>query len=273
VKTETTGSDRTLRAVAPMACLARPTSQASPLPTRRSDRCSPSAKGPASSASSARPLDRATSNSELTSASGSSSLCRGGSRTRCASSGSSSTHTNASLLPGSRPASSKGVALAEGMYPEPSWRVFGDVDVLVPADTFPRTVEILNDALVMRRDTPELRPGFDVSFGKEALLRTADGLEFDRHRTFVEGALGLAVHRPDLFASPRTFDVGGHRVVARGPAQQLLHAAYDAVVGDWPPRLSPYATARRWSWRWIPPPPRSSNSPIDGEPRPCSPGR
>jgi hypothetical protein len=132
----------------------------------------------------------------------------------------------------------KGVALAHTVYPDPAWRVFGDVDVLVPAAAFTCAAETLGRELGTRRDAPELRPGFDTRFAKEALLRTADGLELDLHRTFVEGALGLTVHLPDLFASGQTFDLGGRQLRTLPPPQQLLHAAYAAVLGDWPPRRS-----------------------------------
>jgi len=133
----------------------------------------------------------------------------------------------------------KGVALANLVYPEPSWRVFRDADLLVRGDHFDAAVEILNDEVGVARVLPELRSGFDRRFGKEALLRSDDHLELDLHRTFVEGALGLTVHLPDLFTSATHFQVAGRPMSTLGPAPQLLHAAYTAIVaGDWPPRLS-----------------------------------
>jgi hypothetical protein len=132
----------------------------------------------------------------------------------------------------------KGVALAHTVYPSPEWRVFADVDLLVPAPMFTRAAETLERQLTTRRDTPELRRGFDTRFGKEALLRTADGLELDLHRTFVDGALGLTIVLADLLAAGQTFDLGGRALRTLPPSQQLLHAAYAAVLGDWPPRLS-----------------------------------
>jgi len=132
----------------------------------------------------------------------------------------------------------KGVALAHSVYPEPSWRVFRDVDVLVPAHDFSTAVRALENGVAVVREEPEIRAGFDARFGKEALLRTGQGLEFDLHRTFVEGALGLTVHLTDLFAPPDPFDLAGHQVATLPPPQQLLHAAYTVMLGDWPPRLS-----------------------------------
>jgi hypothetical protein len=132
----------------------------------------------------------------------------------------------------------KGVALAHIAYPEPSWRVFGDVDVLVPSDAFTRSAQILSEALGLRRAVPELRAGFDNRFGKEVLLKSRNGLELDVHRTFVEGALGLTLFAPDLFATSGMCDIGGRQLPTLPAPQLLLHAAYAAVLGDWPPRLS-----------------------------------
>jgi hypothetical protein len=132
----------------------------------------------------------------------------------------------------------KGVALAHTTYPDPAWRVFGDVDVLVRPHAFTTAVELLGTKLHLERKIPELRRGFDARFGKEALLRAEGRPELDLHRTFVEGALGLTIHLPDLFAPGRDFVLGGRRLTALPAPQQLLHAAYTAVVGDRPPRLS-----------------------------------
>jgi hypothetical protein len=132
----------------------------------------------------------------------------------------------------------KGVALAHLVYPEPSWRVFRDADLLVQGDHFDAAVEILNREVSVTRVLPELRAGFDRHFGKEALLRSTECLELDLHRTLVEGALGLTVHLPDLFAPPVQLTIAGKPVATLAPAPQLLNAAYTAVLADWPPRLS-----------------------------------
>lgn len=130
----------------------------------------------------------------------------------------------------------KGIALAHTVYPDPAWRVFGDADVLVAPDALTASAEVLTRALGGSRDVPELRPGHDDRFGKEILLRCGP-LELDLHRTFVEGALGMTVHLPDLWVPPGACDVGGRTLATFPPPQQLLHAAYAAVLGDWPPRF------------------------------------
>ncbi len=132
----------------------------------------------------------------------------------------------------------KGLALARTAYPEPACRVYGDLDVLVPGDRLVESADVLGAAFGAVRVTPELRPGFDDRFGKEAMLRHPDGLELDVHRTFVDGALGLTVDLDDLFVEGQAFALGGHVVHALAPTPAFLHACYSAVLGDWPPRLA-----------------------------------
>jgi hypothetical protein len=130
----------------------------------------------------------------------------------------------------------KGVALAHTAYDDPSERVFGDVDLLVPADRLTRAAEVLAAEFDAERPQPELRPGFDDRFGKEVMLRIRS-LELDLHRTFVEGAYGLTVKFDDLFAPPYRFPLGVTELEALPMPQRLLHASYAAAFGDWPPRL------------------------------------
>lgn len=130
----------------------------------------------------------------------------------------------------------KGVALAHTAYDDPSERVFGDVDLLVPGAELTRSSEVLAETLDGERPQPELRPGFDDRFGKEVMLRVRS-LELDLHRTFVEGAYGLTVHLDDLFAPPYRFPLGVYELEALPMPQRLLHACYAAAFGDWPPRL------------------------------------
>ncbi|MFI5047440.1 MAG: nucleotidyltransferase family protein, partial [Acidimicrobiia bacterium] len=130
----------------------------------------------------------------------------------------------------------KGVALAHTVYRDPSMRVFGDVDLLVPSGRVLDAVCELEDELTTTRVQPELRRGFDDRFGKEVMLRP-DGLELDLHRIFVEGALGLTIDIDDLFAPPYRFAFGGAELEALPMPQRLLHACYAAALGDWPPRV------------------------------------
>ena len=132
----------------------------------------------------------------------------------------------------------KGVALANTVYEEPSLRVFADVDVLVPSSKFSVAASLLAAALGTHRSVPELRPGFDSRFGREAMLRSDTGLELDVHRTFVDGAYGLTVELDDLFVEPRVFALGGRDVATLPPPHQLLSSCYSAALSDWPARLA-----------------------------------
>ena len=96
----------------------------------------------------------------------------------------------------------KGVALAHLAYPDPAWRVFGDLDLLVPGALLTEAVGCWSAALGLSRVEAELRPGFDDRFGKEALLQAPGGPELDLHRTFAQGALGLTIDARRPLPSP-----------------------------------------------------------------------
>jgi hypothetical protein len=130
----------------------------------------------------------------------------------------------------------KGVALAHTEYAQPCMRVFGDIDLLVEPRNFTRAAEVLVAELEASRPLPELRRGFDDRFGKEILLRARDH-EVDLHRMFVEGPYGVAVELDDLWRTPDTFTLGGRQLLALSPPARAVHAAYAAVLGDWPVRL------------------------------------
>lgn len=130
----------------------------------------------------------------------------------------------------------KGLALAHTSYPDPAWRVFGDVDLLVKSRNFTEAARIVAGEFAGVRAQPELRPGFDDRFGREILVRV-EPIEVDLHRTFVDGALGLTIALPDLFVEPEPFTIGGKAFLALSPPARLLHSAYASVLSDWPPRL------------------------------------
>lgn len=130
----------------------------------------------------------------------------------------------------------KGVGLAHTVYEPADLRVFGDVDLLVAGDDLARAQQVLEEQFGGKRAQPELRPGFDARFGKEVLVHCA-GIEVDLHRVFVDGAFGLTILVDDLLAPPYRFPLAGYELTALPMPQRLLHAAYAAALGDWPPRL------------------------------------
>lgn len=129
----------------------------------------------------------------------------------------------------------KGQAWAHSVYPDPAWRGFGDIDLLVRGDDWYRVIDVLQ-AAGARRILPELRPGFDQRFGKDATLVVRAGWEVDLHRTLVIGPFGLWVDHDDLFDRPDSVSIGGMRVATLNSEATFLHVCYNAALSDDPPR-------------------------------------
>jgi hypothetical protein len=132
----------------------------------------------------------------------------------------------------------KGSALAHLAYPDPGWRFFGDVDVLVRGDELDAVIAALTDAFGAVRAVPEVRPGYDRRFAKSVTLRCADGIELDVHRNLVFGTFGFAIDLDVLFATAQRFELGGRELTALGPEARLLHACFHAGLGDPSPRMN-----------------------------------
>jgi hypothetical protein len=132
----------------------------------------------------------------------------------------------------------KGPVLAHVDYPEPSWRTFGDVDLLVRGDDFEKAAEVLA-SLGHRRRNPEPRPGFDRRYSKGTSFVTRDGLELDLHRSFTMGPFGVRLAVDALWSSSESYRMAGHRLEALAAEERFVHACYHAVLGDAHPRLMP----------------------------------
>lgn len=130
----------------------------------------------------------------------------------------------------------KGSAYAHICYPAPSYRSFGDVDLLVRSHDFDAAVATLL-TVGARRRYPEPRPGFDRRFSKGASFVLPDGLELDLHRTFVSGPYGLTIDLPSLFTTMTEFDIAGRSLAALGSEERFVHACFHAVLGHAVPRL------------------------------------
>jgi hypothetical protein len=128
----------------------------------------------------------------------------------------------------------KGPAVAHTMYPDPSWRPFSDLDLLVGAGDWPFTQELLATA-GFRRQLPEPRPGFDRRFGKAATYRNAEGIEVDLHRTLVLGPVGLWVDPGEMASHAESFELGDRRFQRFDDTGLLLHACLHATLGWSPP--------------------------------------
>ncbi|WP_432478364.1 nucleotidyltransferase family protein [Nocardioides sp. GXQ0305] len=132
----------------------------------------------------------------------------------------------------------KGPVLAHVDYPEPAWRTFGDIDLLVRSDDFERAAVVLEQR-GHRRRYPEPRPGFDSRYSKGTSFVTSDGLELDLHRSFTMGPLGVRLAVDELWCSSQSFRMAGHRLEALGVEERFVHACYHAALGDASPRLVP----------------------------------
>jgi len=132
----------------------------------------------------------------------------------------------------------KGPALAHLDFPDPTWRTFGDIDLLVRGRDFDRATVVLSGR-GHHRVNPELRPGFDRRFSQGTNYRTDAGLELDLHRSFTMGPFGVRLAVEDLWRSAAPFVVGGRELRALPAEERFVHACYHAVLREGSPRLVP----------------------------------
>jgi hypothetical protein len=132
----------------------------------------------------------------------------------------------------------KGAAVAHLDEPDPSWRCYGDIDLLVHGDDLAPVLHLLA-ALGGVRHYEARRRDFDRRFGKGAAVTLPDGVEVDVHRTLALGPYGVALD-PGLLldAEAQVVELGGVAVPALAAPGRFLHACYHAVLGAHPPRLS-----------------------------------
>lgn len=124
----------------------------------------------------------------------------------------------------------KGSAVAHVAYPDPSWRPFGDNDLLVASDRFETACAVLSD-LGYRRAFVDPKPGFAARFGKGAAHLGVDGLEVDLHRLLADGPFGYWVDHDELLRSTATFAFGGRSFARLDDTALALHACLHAVLG------------------------------------------
>jgi hypothetical protein len=124
----------------------------------------------------------------------------------------------------------KGPAFAHGIYPDSSWRPFGDLDLLVKTEDWRKACALLRD-LGWTRRLPEPRTGFDERFGKAAVHRNQVGMELDLHRTLVLGPFGLWMSPGELFGQTASFELAGTPLRKLNETTQLLHACAHAALG------------------------------------------
>jgi Uncharacterised nucleotidyltransferase len=156
----------------------------------------------------------------------------------------------------------KGPAVAHGYYPDPGWRPFSDLDLLVGEGHWTAATETLT-RMGFERELPEPRAGFDVNFGKAVTWRSGP-IGIDLHRTLAAGPFGLWMKPDELRARREEFTLGGEIFERFDATGLLLHACVHASLGWRPPLLLPlrdvlqiasagtidWTRVRAWSERW-----------------------
>lgn len=120
----------------------------------------------------------------------------------------------------------KGSAVGHLDFPDPSWRLFADVDLVIHPDDWDIVLrEIGSDDSV----GPHAR-NFVRRFGKgETLL--IDDMEVDLHRRFAVGRFAVRADLADCFVELSSFTLAGRAVPALAPHYRLLHACCHATLG------------------------------------------
>lgn len=129
----------------------------------------------------------------------------------------------------------KGAAVAHLDAPDPSWRAFADLDLLVAPEHLGRACRMLADRGGHRR-YPEPRAGFDRRFSKGMAFVLPTGHEVDLHRTLCQGPFGLTIDLAELIAGRESFVLGGVVLEALDLPRRFLHACVHAVLGQTVPR-------------------------------------
>jgi hypothetical protein len=132
----------------------------------------------------------------------------------------------------------KGPALAHTVYPDPSWRYFGDLDLLVRGEDWRRASRIL-ESIGYRRRLPEPHPGFDERFGKASPFRRQGGIEVDLHRTLAVGPFGLWIEPEALFEEATELPLWDRTLRRLDDTMLQLHACMHASLGSRPPMRVP----------------------------------
>ena len=131
----------------------------------------------------------------------------------------------------------KGAALAHLAYPDPAWRVFGDLDLLVPAARLHEAATLLGRRSTSSGSSPSCGQGSTTASARRPCSQERAARAGPP--SHVRGGGPGAHHPPSGPLRPgATRHPGGDGSSRpRLPPDFFLHAAFSAVVGDWPPRL------------------------------------
>jgi len=124
----------------------------------------------------------------------------------------------------------KGAAIATLDEPHPSWRSYGDVDLLVPRDALLQAADVLSTS-GWRAVVPPVSRSWTARHAKSITLVDDTGVQLDLHRLLATGPLGARVNPSALFGPGDVLTVGAHRVMALARVHRFLHACYHAALG------------------------------------------
>jgi hypothetical protein len=141
----------------------------------------------------------------------------------------------------------KGAATANTFYPDPSWRAFGDLDLLVPPPGWTPAMRVLAE-LGFSRLLPEPRPDFDRRFGKGVAFEDAQGRQIDLHRTLALAPFGLWIDVGDLASGQSEFVLHGRSLRRLDDTNALIHACVHAALGRQEPLFVPLRDVLQIAW-------------------------
>lgn len=120
----------------------------------------------------------------------------------------------------------KGVATSRLAYPDRTWRLYGDADLLIGEDDFLSVLGLLETAgFESRVQSPHRRRYFHAV----PFFNDQSGAEVDLHRSLAMGFLGSRAPESIWFGSHVWIDVAGRRARSSDVGSLLLHACFHAV--------------------------------------------
>lgn len=132
----------------------------------------------------------------------------------------------------------KGLAFAALVYPDPSWRPTGDLDLLVRPDLLPEAIDVL-ERLGGTRFEVEPAEGFDRHVTKSVQVdMPGTGIEADLHRRLVGGCFGSRIPIDDPFRASVPFLAGMRTYRAPPVDESLLLAALHLLIEGYRRALS-----------------------------------
>lgn len=138
---------------------------------------------------------------------------------------------------GIRSAVLKGGATAHLDYPDPTWREFGDIDLLIdPANLQPARQLIENAGWDQGYPLPRWHDRFT-----HAVTFVRDHMELDLHQRVAHRALGLLIPSGELLDRAIVMPLGCASVRALEPVDRLVHAAVHAATAGRDASLSSLA--------------------------------